>query len=104
MRHGSQRRASPGIAAAWLALAAAGAWIPGTAAADPEVVVRADWGSAPGQLGRRGGDESAPEGPMSFAVAPDGGVWVLDQVNRRVVRFGGDGAYRDELPIGSDTF
>jgi len=87
-------------------LAAAGAWFaaPGAAAGDPEVVVRADWGSGPGQLGRRGGDESAPEGPMSFAMEPGGEVWVLDQVNRRVVHFAADGRYLAVVPIDLDTF
>jgi hypothetical protein len=41
---------------------------------------------------------------MSFAVAPDGDVWVLDQVNSRLARFGGDGGFRGTVAIGSDTF
>jgi hypothetical protein len=84
----------------------AGIWslAPGAAWAKPEVVVRAEWGSGLGQLGRRGGDESAPEGPMSFAVTPGGEVWVLDQVNRRVVHFADDGRYLADVPIGLDTF
>lgn len=79
----------------------------GTAAAatdEPEIVVRADWGSGDGQLGRRGGQESAPEGPMSFAITPTDEVWVLDQVNRRLVRFDTAGRPDRTLPIGSDTF
>jgi len=79
----------------------------GTAAAttdQPEIVVRADWGSGDGELGRRGGQESAPEGPMSFAVTPAGEIWVLDQVNARLVRFDTAGRQDRSLPIGSDTF
>jgi hypothetical protein len=79
----------------------------GTAAAatdEPELAVRAEWGSGDGQLGRRGGEESAPEGPMSFAITPNDEVWVLDQVNRRLVRFDAAGRQDRSLPIGADTF
>lgn len=71
---------------------------------EPQIVVRAAWGSGDGQLGRRGGQESAPEGPMSFAITPADEVWVLDQVNRRLVRFDATGRPDRVLPIGSDTF
>lgn len=70
----------------------------------PEIVVRAPWGSAVGDLGRRGGDESAPEGPMSFAVTAEWDVWVLDQVNRRIVRYGAGGSVVDLLPVDLDTY
>ena len=97
------RTARPTAAATVLFTLLAG----GTAAAatdEPQLVVRADWGSGDGQLGRRGGQESAPEGPMSFAVTPTGEVWVLDQVNRRLVRFDTAGRQDRTLPLGSDTF
>jgi hypothetical protein len=74
------------------------------AAQEAEVVVRAAWGPEPGQLGRRDADESAPEGPMSFVVAPAGDVWILDQVNARLVRFGADGRFEETIGIGSVTF
>ncbi|MBI5486420.1 MAG: hypothetical protein HY905_03720 [Deltaproteobacteria bacterium] len=74
------------------------------AAAEPEVVVRTEWGAQPGQLGKRDARESAPEGPMSFAVAPDGDVWVLDQVNRRLARFDADGRFLATLDLASETF
>lgn len=43
------------------------------------------YGTKDGQLGRDKPTEGNPEGPMSFAVAKDG-MYVLDQVNERVLR------------------
>lgn len=66
------------------------------AGAKANVVVSAPWGSGPGQLGRRQDPESVVEGPMSFLVdARD--VLVLDNVNRRLVRF------RDGRPLAPIT-
>lgn len=56
-----------------------------------DVFARFDWGSGPDQLGRDRPQEANPEAPMSFAAGPDGRVWVLDQVNGRLVRLGPDG-------------
>lgn len=55
-------------------------------ASTARVVLRAAWGSGPGQLGRRADPESAAVGPMSFFVDRHG-VTVLDNVNRRIARF-----------------
>jgi hypothetical protein len=55
-------------------------------------------------LARLDGDESNPEGPMSFAVSRAGDVYVLDQVSARVVRFGPDGRLLQELPLPGTTF
>lgn len=55
-------------------------------------------------IGRRDGDESSPEGPMSFAVGASGDVYVLDQVSARVVHFAADGAMIGEIPLPGDTF
>lgn len=52
--------------------------------------VRASPGTGPGQLGLQGNPARADEdalGPPSFAVGPAGSLWVLDALNRRVVRF-----------------
>jgi hypothetical protein len=46
--------------------------------------VRARWGNGKGELGRKKDPESAPEGPMSFAASGKE-LWVLDQVNGRIV-------------------
>lgn len=62
------------------------------------VFARARWGSGPGELGRSRPDEANPEAPMSLAGTGDGLV-VLDQVNRRLVRFGPDGAPTGTTPL-----
>lgn len=71
--------------------------------AKSEQVFHARWGSAPGELGRRVGNESSPEGPASFAVDAHGRAFVLDQVNGRVQVFESGRAPRS-LPVPSDTY
>ncbi len=66
------------------------------AAVPRSVFARANLGSGPGELGHSRPDEANPEGPMSLAEGPDGTLVVLDQVNRRLVRFD-----RDGNPIGT---
>lgn len=59
-------------------------------AAPEQPWVRASPGTGPGQLGLQGNPARADEdalGPPSFAVGPAGSLWVLDALNRRVVRF-----------------
>jgi hypothetical protein len=63
----------------------------------------AKWGSNPGELGRKHDQESAPEAPMSAALAPNGDLLVLDQVNGRVARFKPDGTPAGSYPAGGDT-
>jgi len=72
--------------------------------AGPFVVLDVPWGSGGWMLARRDGSESAPEGPMSFRVAPSGQVAILDQVSRRVVIFAPGGWPLAEVPIPGDTF
>lgn len=67
-----------------------------------QTLVRAAWGSAPGELGHIRGGEGSPEGPMSFAVGDDGRVIVLDQVNARVQIF--DDGSPTIVPLPRDTF
>ena len=71
---------------------------------EPEVVLHLGWGAGPMESGRRPAQESAPEGPMSFTVSADGDIYLLDQVNLRVMRFDGSGALLSAIPISSDTF
>lgn len=57
--------------------------------ADGAVLVRGSWGRAPGAFGRV--EEASRPGPMSLTVGAEGGIHVLDQVNRRVQRFDAGG-------------
>ncbi|MFH1434349.1 MAG: hypothetical protein ABIJ56_01410, partial [Pseudomonadota bacterium] len=70
----------------------------------PTVVLDLPWGSGGAMLGRKDGDESNPEGPMSFTVSPAGEVYILDQVNFRVVKFHADGFPASEVALPADTF
>ncbi|MBI4699997.1 MAG: hypothetical protein HY744_02335 [Deltaproteobacteria bacterium] len=98
-----------------LAALAAGAlaWTRGSAARPPAAAKRASgphlvlgvpWGAIGAALGRKDASEAAPEGPMSFALLPDGDVVVLDQVNLRLARLRGPGFLVGETPIPADTF
>lgn len=49
------------------------------------------WGSGPGDLGRERPQEGNPMGPMSLSMDGKGRVYVLDEVNGRIVRRGADG-------------
>ena len=49
------------------------------------------WGGGPGNLGRDDPGEGSPSGPMSFGVDREGKMYVLDQNNGRIVRYGKDG-------------
>ena len=69
----------------------------------PEVLLQVSWGSGAALLSTRGGDESAPEGPMSFALGPEGEIYVLDQAVRRIVVFGPDRTTIRAIPIPADT-
>jgi hypothetical protein len=102
----------PARAAERSGAAPVGVPVPGSAAIkrtekeDPppqDNVFSAPWGSAEGELGRRVPEEGAPEGPMSFMVAEDGRVYVLDQINQRVQIFK-DGKFSREIKIPGDTF
>ncbi|MFO0590214.1 MAG: hypothetical protein U0441_21910 [Polyangiaceae bacterium] len=54
-------------------------------------VFKAKWGSAPDELGRDRPNEGNPMGPMSMAVDAKGRMYVLDEINGRIVRRGADG-------------
>ncbi len=61
--------------------------------------VAASWGSGPGELGRSRPAEGNPEAPMSFAVANDGHLLALDQVNHRIALFNKAGVFERSLPV-----
>ncbi len=67
------------------------------------LVLHAGWGSAPGELGRDRPSEASPSGPMSLMVDGRQRMWVLDQVNGRVTRYGTDGRPEASLAIAPDT-
>ncbi len=77
------------------------------------VAVETTVGEKPGQVGLQEGDESAGEGPMSFAVRSDGKVLLLDQRNKRLQLFSGKDVeqiveldstyYQDVVFLNDDT-
>lgn len=68
-----------------------------------EVLVRAAWGSAPGELGRSRPREGAPEAPMGLSIDARGRMHVLDQVNSRIQIFE-PGKPPRVLPLPADTY
>jgi len=69
--------------------------------ADGPVLVRGGWGECPTCFGKR--DEASRPGPMSLALDHDGSVHVLDQVNRRVLVFDGEGRRQAQIPVPETT-
>ncbi len=66
----------------------------------PDVFFSAEWGSSRmDQLGHVRPSEANPEGPMSLTVDNKGRMFVLDQVNGRVVRIGADGKPEGIIPL-----
>jgi hypothetical protein len=59
----------------------------GRAARADARVAEASWGSGPGQVGLEQGRNLTPIGGASFDVSADGTVHVLDEANRRVLRW-----------------
>lgn len=67
-----------------------------------EVLIKAAWGGAPEQFGRKRDPESNPEAPMALVAGRPGEVAIVDQVNRRIERYK-DGKLAATLTIGGDT-
>jgi hypothetical protein len=66
----------------------------------PDVFFSAEWGSSRmDQLGHVRPSEANPEAPMSLTVDGKGRMFVLDQVNGRVVRIGADGKPEGIIPL-----
>ena len=61
------------------------------------------WGSGQGQVGRRRDPESVSEGPMAFTHGKDGSLYVLDQVNGRILRRGPDGTWLAPIELSGVT-
>ena len=62
-------------------------------------LARFGWGSGEGNLGRTRADESNPEAPMSLTVDGQGQVWIVDQVNERLVKLDRSGKVVGTVPI-----
>ncbi|MGZ3426040.1 MAG: hypothetical protein ACXVCV_05285 [Polyangia bacterium] len=71
-------------------------------AAGGSVVIRGGYGSGENQFGRRREAESNPEAPMAVAAGPDGQLAVVDQVNRRILRYD-HGKLVGTISTGGDT-
>jgi hypothetical protein len=81
------------------------------AAGEPELLFTAQWGGDAG-LGIAGGKDSPVRGPTSAALDPLGNVWILDNLQNRLVGFDRKGmqigvvplspGHRDDLAIGPD--
>lgn len=64
-----------------------------------EVLTRFGWGSGDEALGRERQAEGNAEGPMSLTVGADGSVYVLDQINQRLVRLDAKGKRLSSTPL-----
>lgn len=108
--HGS-RASSSGAAASSTARSSSQAPAPGVEAAEvpsfelaapdaapPVSGLRTEIPWGPNGLGRGQSEDGYPGGPNSFATAPDGTTWVLDQFNKRMVRLGPDGKILETRP------
>lgn len=62
-------------------------------------VADARWGHGPGDVGLEQGRSLPPIGGASFDVAADGSVLVLDQANRRVLRWARGRVTPDAIPL-----
>lgn len=69
------------------------------AATEPELIASFSWGASEDALGRSRQPEGNPEAPMSVTVGPDGVVWVVDQVNGRLVKVDARGRRLGSVPV-----
>ena len=65
-------------------------------------VAEGRWGRGAGEVGLEGGTNVAPMGGSSFDVGGDGAVSVLDEVNRRVLRWARGGSVPAAIPVTVD--
>jgi hypothetical protein len=97
---GSGRPALPGRGPSGVAMAGDAGAEDASAAKGPELVFQATWGgSRMDQVGRSRPEEGNPEAPMSLSMDGKGRMYVLDQVNGRVVRIGADGKPEGVIPL-----
>lgn len=82
-----------------------------SAAGEPELLFTAEWGSDSG-LELAGGKGTPVHGPTSVALDPLGNIWILDNLQNRLVGFNDKGGqigevqltpgHRDDLAVGPD--
>jgi hypothetical protein len=72
----------------------------GSARAATQRVAAAGWGAGPGQVGLEPGSQLQPIGGSSFDVGATGVVGILDEANRRVLRFAPGVAAPTAVPVG----
>lgn len=82
-----------------LAPAVADGGVPTATRTDGNVLAELGWGSGDNELGRDRPDEANPEAPMSLTVDAQGNVWVLDQVNARLVKLDKTGKRVGATPL-----
>jgi hypothetical protein len=71
----------------------------GSARVADERIGQAAWGSGPGEVGLEQGRNLAPIGGSSFDVEEDGTIAVLDEANRRLLRWPPGGGSPDHVPL-----
>ena len=71
---------------------------------NPEIVLKLPWGSGSLNAGKYEGDEASPQGPMSFFISPSMEIYILDQVNRRILKIHLIKGTSSVIPINSDTY
>ena len=69
----------------------------------PGTLATFGWGNGEGKLGRNRPEEANPEAPMSLTTDAQGNVWVLDQVNGRMVKLDKAGKPSGEMPLTMQT-
>jgi hypothetical protein len=79
-----------------------GAHVFGRTSAADQRVAHGSWGNGAGEIGLEGGTNVGPTGGSSFDVRADGGVSVLDQVNRRVLHWTPGSSVPSAVPMRID--
>jgi hypothetical protein len=73
--------------------------LPPSRTSNLRVVAEFGWGSGERDLGRNRPEEANPEAPMSLTVDAQGQVWIVDQVNGRLVKLDRHGKRLGEVPL-----
>jgi len=72
--------------------------------AEPGILVDLEWGSGGWTVGRFDGNQAASAGPMSFCLSPSGDIYILDQIQARVLVFFPDGSPSRQIPLPAASF